>query len=262
MLIKLRDINKEDYENLAVDLSRKFSNLNPKKLKLRLEDFFEDFRGEMEFNSFVNVYPIVDKSINYYELSFDFIFDENYKELSSLIKEKELNRKVVRELRRFYHKIYDDKKLESLESVFELFEDEKDLFEFVTSFFVDLRYRYNSNYLHTHNIYTGYFKNQGLMNYLFESLNKFIDLEDLDYIEIDDIVEKNTCNMFNKLRKKIPNDDYLVELLKRKYVKSPFMRAFYKLGFKKMNIIADDNFISTIRANKSDELSFSISKDF
>jgi hypothetical protein len=40
------------------------------------------------------------------------------------------------------------------------------------------------------------------------------------------------------------------------------MRAFYKLGFKKMNIIADDNFISTIRANKSDELSFSISKDF
>lgn len=259
MLLKLRDVEKENYEILAQELSQKFRELPSKKLILRLEDFFKNYNGEMQFESFVDVSPIVTKEFNYYELCFDFCFNNNYKEFCDLIKTKELNDKKIKELKSFYYKVY-DKECPSLESVFEIFDGYKDFFECMINFFVDFRYKYNKNYLHSHNIYTGLFKRQGLMNYFLNSLRKLIDLDDLNYIEIDDIVEKNTCYMFNKLRKKIPNDEYLSNLLKRKYIQSPFMRTFYNIGYGKMNIITNDGNISTIRANRSDELVFSISE--
>lgn len=39
------------------------------------------------------------------------------------------------------------------------------------------------------------------------------------------------------------------------------MRAFLNIGYRKMNIMTNDGNISTIRANRSDELIFSISED-
>lgn len=201
MLLKLKDIEKEDYENLAEELSEKFKKLPPKKLNLKLDNFFDNCYEEMQFYSFVNVHPIIDKEIDYYELSFDFNFEGKYKEFCDLVKTRELNQKTIKELKRFYYEV-DYKQCSSLEEVFEMFDNDKIFFEFMTNFFVDLRYEYDSNYLHTHNFYTGLFRRQGLMNYLFDSLEKIIDLDDLNYIEIDDIVEKSTCYMFNKLRKK------------------------------------------------------------
>lgn len=257
MLLKLKDIKKEDYENLSQELSEKFKRLSPKKLNLKLDNFFDNCNDEMDFYCFVEVIPIVDKEFNYYELSFDFNFEDKYKKFCNLVKTRELNKKTIKKLKKFYYNI-DYKECSSLEEVFEIFDNEKNLFEFMTNFFVDFRYGHKENYLHTHYFYTGLFRRQGLMNYLFDSLGKIIDLDDLKYIEVDDIVEKSTCYMFNKLRKKIPNDDYLANLLKRKYVKSPFMRTFCNMGYKKMNVITNDKYISTIRVNRSDELIFSI----
>ena len=263
-MIKLKEVKKQDYEKVASLLDKRLKELDQKNLKLDLGNFLQDYSGIMDIYANTTASSIVDSEIDYYEFCFGVDCDENsQEEVSNLIKNKELNRKTLHRFRSFYHNVY-EKCPESLEIILNSFEDNKELFEFVLGHNFDLRYQYvrnGQNILHTHDMYSGLFKNQGLMTYFYESLKEVIDFEDLDYLEIEDVIEDNTCRIFNSLRREISNDSYLCELLKRKYVKSPFMRLFNRIGFKNMEIITNERYINCIRARKSDELGFSIIED-
>jgi len=263
-MIKLQNIKKEQYEETPNLLVKGLVSLPRKNLSINLNNFFNNYSGIMNIKSYIVADAIVDDEIDYYEFCFNIDFDkDNKKELAYLIKNKELNKKTIRRFRRFYHETY-DKTPSSLDEILNYFKEDNELFDFLTGYYYDLRYsfhRYSKNILSSDNMYSGCFKRQGLMTYFFSSLKRVIDFDDLDYLEIDGIVEKNTCKMFNSLRKKIPNNDYLCELLKRKYAKSSFIRMFKNMGYGNIELVTTDNFLYAIRARKSESLSFRINEN-
>jgi len=220
-------------------------------LSLDLSCIFE-FSGEIAAKAYPLANKMEDNSIKFKAV----IEEDTRSEVVQLIKSKELNRKKLRSLRGYYHYVF-EKKPESLEVILDRFDTEEALFNYIVGLSYDIRY-YSDNILTTSVIYSGEFRNQGLMTRFYQSLAANLDFKDLEYVEFQDIVENRTVNMFNRLRKKIPNDHRLCELMKRKYVKSPFMKLLNKLGFKDMQIYTECIYIGDLRGRKSNHLNFSL----
>jgi len=259
-MIALSHVEKEAYSNQCTSIDSHLESLPRRHLSLDLSNFF-DTNETMDIFARVRAYTIIpepEDNWDYYAFCFEPIADkESQDKFSDMIRNLDLNHKITSKLRGFSHSI-EYKPPEPIEKIIESIGSNEDLFNFFVGWGYNVRYNQGENVIHTHDIYSGHFKNQGLMTWFYQSLQKVVDFDDIDQLEVEDIVQGSTVKMFNNLRAKIPNDDYLCEMLKRKYVKSPFMRMFNRIGFRDMEILADYGYIIGIHAKKADELHFHI----
>lgn len=259
---KLKDIRKEDYKACAAELDEALQNM-PILLSLDLREFFQSYSGNMPVIAAAGSCSFTPESKGepeIYQIGFDVNLNkESQKELVRLLKTQELNRKAVRKLKGYYQYIK-GKAPESLEAVWNTY-DAKNLLTHLTNLAYDVRFGSRENNLYSFDIYSGVFQKQGLMTQFYENLEKVADFGDLESLKIEDIIQGSTKRMFNTLNDKIPNQAYLCELLKRKYIKSPFMRLFNRLGFRDMTVLTHDGGIASLEGRKSPILKFSIKED-
>jgi len=268
--VKLREVSRKDYESISKKLNERLQAIPPMRLSVNLDNFFVENNGSIDVVALPNASAFADEDIGYYELVFSIDVREEEPIIGDLVRTRQLNKRTLHGFRSLYHKIY-SKAPKSIDEIFEklrVFDSDQELLEDLMGCGYDVRYgRYYDNetrssksksVLYTHSLYSGVLKGQGLLSYFFKSLKEVIDFDDLEFIEVDDIIEGRTCSMFNKLRRKISNDDYLCNILRRKYVKSPFMRLFNSLGFRNMRLLTNEGYMGTIQGYKADELEFSV----
>ena len=267
--IKLSQVKPEDYEASAKIIDERLKSLDPIPLSFDMGTFFENISGHMGISARPDANSIIDTNMNYNELVFGIKMDEDIvREVTDLIKTRQLNRKTTRSLRGWYQEVF-KKEPQSLEAVFNALETDEKLFEDLMGFGYRVGFYHGQNILSTDSIYSGKFKGQGLMTGFYQNLGQVIDFNNLDLIKFGSIVEKGTTKISRSLEN-IPNGDYFCEKLQGKYVRSPFMRCLNRLGFKDIEVLRyqireeDDmlyeRHITGINGRKSDELKFSVSE--
>jgi len=107
----------------------------------------------------------------------------------------------------------------------------------IGGFYYDIRFIQRKNDLSTCDIYSLYFRNQGLMTHLYKSLQQHIDFEDLATISIEDIVEKSTVSVFKELEVPKITPEQTETILEQNYQKSPFAKVLINLGFRHLTFL-------------------------
>jgi hypothetical protein len=185
---------------------------------------------------------------------------KSLEKFSGFAKNCELNERTKKKLREYYNYVYDEN-AKSIEQIVDTFKKPEDLLGNLTNSYYDVRHYPEENIITSESLYSGDFKNQGLMSLFYDRLAKAIDFDSIEGLKIEDIVEKNTKKMYEELWKNIKDNAQLCEALKFNYIKSPFMRMFAKLGFKDMRLVTFEDKIHVLSAKKSDELRFSIEEE-
>lgn len=256
--------DEESYKQSARVVQDNLNQLSPIPLRLDLGKYFAEMKEIMPVFAKPDA-ELMEPPENMhwagYAIVFGLKFDEkSLNQFFESAKKFELNEKTKKKLYEYYNYVYGEK-AKSIEQIISTFEKPKDLLENLTGSYYDVRHYPEENRIVSDSIYSGDFKNQGLMSRFYDCLSKAINLDSINGLQIEDIVEKNTKKMYEELWKNIKNKDQLCEALKFNYVKSPFMRMFAKLGFKDMNLSIFEDKIHALSAKKSDELKFSIEEE-
>ncbi|MDD5191570.1 MAG: hypothetical protein PHH54_02885 [Candidatus Nanoarchaeia archaeon] len=267
--IKLKDYSVKQYEELAGVLNSVFAKIEPLKLCLDSESIFSDNSPKFDLSILPCSEALICKESAYHSaiVFHPAVDNSTVNKIVDIAQFDNLNKKTRNGLLSFMNELKGvskkyDMQIKNLDPLKDIFDnDKKGYFDHLIGWYYDVRYNHNENNIYSSDIYGGKLRGKGLMTYFYQSLGKVIDYDTLDNLLIEDIVEKRTVNMFNRLRKKIPSNDYLSQVLIKKHVKSPFMKMFNTLGFRNMEILESEGCICKIRAKKSDKLSFAIAED-
>jgi hypothetical protein len=268
--IKLSPVRKEDYENLAVRLNNELSKM-PITLSLDLGQFFQGHDYTTPITIFASSDPIIERSADYYQLGFGIRPDEeDKKRIVNLARNGSLRSEVIEDwIRRKDNEtepMEDYEAQEMLELLLIDFEEDKNLFSKLIGAYYDIRYIPESNLLVSDDAYSGRLRNQGMMKYLFRNIGEVIDLSDLSGIKIGSIVESNTIGLFDAIVKKHKDPNKICENVRTEYLKSPFMRLLYGLGFRDMQLGVykgeeekeEEIYLGNVLGRKSEQLKFSL----
>lgn len=260
--VKLSKVSIKDCAEVCKNINLRFLSFKPLKVCFELGRFFSEIKGRYEVDVFTESEAMIpENGYEYYHaIAFDFKFnDEQTEYLAKLIRTSRLNDSVINRLHRDYFYVH-EKKPESFEQILETFENNNELVGDFFRTYMDVQYFPEKNSLWADDLYTGIFKGQRLLTGFYENIGRVVDFDDLECLSIESIVEGRTTRMFDELREKIPNDEYLCEKLKRKYVKSPFMRLLKGLGFEDMTIVTCGGSINELHARKTGNFKFQITE--
>jgi hypothetical protein len=269
--IKLSQARKEDYVELATAMNRKLKTM-PIRLSLNLGELFVGHDYTVPVNIIPYAVPIVERKFDYYEIGFGVRSNkDDVKQIATLAREGHLKKEVVEEWIKADLKDKDVKEdfvaQELLVSLLWCFETDKYLFNSLVGHYYDVRYHPETNILYCGDAYSGRLRNQGLMKTLFRNIGEVVDFDDLSGIKLDGIIEKNTNDMFDALAARISEPQEICKALESEYVKSPYTRLLYGLGFKQMHLGVDKYkdkkdrlygrwYLCSIEGRKSDKLEF------
>jgi hypothetical protein len=272
--IKLSQVRKQDYTELAVAMN-KLLREKPITLSLNLGELFVGHDYSVPIAIVPTAEPVIDTKYgaDYYELGFGIrLAKEDKKRITSIARQCSLKNEVIEDWIRRAGKRKDLKDTfdaqEFLESLLRHFETDRSLCQSLVGHYYDIRYHPETNRVYATDLYSGKLRGQGLLTNVFKSIGEIVDFNDLDYLQIDEIVEKNTIDTFESIILKTKDPIEICEAFKTEYQKSPFLRLFYGLGFLDMELRTygdkkdkDAIYLGSIAGRKSPDLRFSMHKE-
>lgn len=263
-LINLKELSRSGRTNCEATLKSAFSKLKPVSALLNLGNYFQ---GSSEIIP-VDFFPTVgfsDAFFEVYDVDFSFQPDPDFTDaFYQLIFERPLTKEYGDKLREIYgYTFEDDPSISPDEAASAIYSEGSDtLFELSLDLGWNLAYRPEDNCVYSDNLYSGDLRRQGLTSALYHRVFQVVDRAEVDFLEIQEIVEPTTSQMFYGLRRSFGHDDSrLIGRLNTEYVRSPFFKLFDRLGFRDMEITTVENglHISSLKGKKSDNLQFRLS---
>lgn len=242
--IKLSQINVNDYARAVTEISERLRQQEPRVLGLDLGLVFKNISGVFE----ARLRPYAAKWNSRY-IGFEVeTYAEDEQKFKEILKTGAVNLEKIALANRIWPSG-------------EEMDKTNHPFMSTTGIKYALAYHPDSNILSTSSLYSGYYANQRVLTWFFDTIGRIIDFNDLSALKLEAVNEEKTENLFDELAAK--NEDYnqLGEAFKIEYKRSPLIRLLYGQGFRDMTIIALRDEVMDLIGRRADELKVKV-EDF